>query len=86
MNRNQVQFLDLNFENVPRSLESGWETSSNVILETAVSLKHIFETPSFKYVFPARLAAATCTGASLIRKSTALGPYRRPLPRVIGGS
>jgi hypothetical protein len=45
MNRNQVQFLDLNFENVPRSLESGWETSSNVILETAVSLKHIFETP-----------------------------------------
>ena len=25
-------------------------------------------------------------GTSLIRKSTPLGPYRRPMPRVLGGS
>ena len=27
-----------------------------------------------------------CRGTSLVRKSTPLGPYRRPMPRVLGGS
>ena len=34
----------------------------------------------------ARSLASNCRGASVVRKRTLLGPYRRPMPRVLGGS
>ena len=35
---------------------------------------------------PAGTAVSAYRGASLIRKCTPLGPYRRPMPRLLGGS
>ena len=56
---------------------------------TGVSVLHVF-----KFVLCGRLkdsswvllSETTCRGASLTRKRTPLGPYRRPMPRVLMGT
>ena len=35
---------------------------------------------------PSCVCFSPCRGASLTRKRTPLGPYRRPIPRVLDGS